>query len=398
MFRKMRAAFGPRAAAPRRLESLFPPRCFAGILSVALVLLLPSLTDADCDDPPRYESMKPKGGQPSPPYNHGYQIEYECRLGYRRIPPFHPLSAVCHPNNTWTTLREACTRRLCPQLGEPQNGRFSGSFEFGSELHYTCDQGYYLLGPDTISCVIAGDGNSVEWSADPPNCEKILCKPPKKIQNGQYSYSHKEVFEYNEVVVYSCIRSGGPDEFSLIGNSELFCTGHDKWSSDPPECKVVRCPNPVPKDGYMASGFDKKYSYKAQVVLACNKGFSLEGSSVVVCEANSTWEPKTPTCVKVLTPSPSTKLPSLTHSVSPPSTELPISSVSGGPPPSDETPSGKLGPGPIAAISIVVVGVLVAVLVGALFYHKKKKKGKSELPAQYSPGWSKSSTPAEPAL
>lgn len=45
------------------------------------------------------------------------------------------------------------------------------------------------------------------------------------------------------------------------------------------------------------SGFANKYYYKAEVELACNQGFSLEGSRTIVCGANGTWEPAIPKCV-----------------------------------------------------------------------------------------------------
>ncbi|XP_054418800.1 membrane cofactor protein-like [Pteronotus mesoamericanus] len=260
-----------------------------------VVLLLCS--DA-CGAPPRFESMRLKG-HPKITYRNGDNVEYQCRPGYMRSVPLLPVSSVCQPDGIWTPLQEACKRKSCPQLGEPVNGEvnyINGTFQFGSQAHYVCNEGYYLLGTKILYCKLSG--KRVEWSDSPPQCEKILCQPPRQISNGRYTNSHKDTFEYNEVVIYRCNPSAGPDEYSLVGESRLVCSGHNQWSSEPPKCKVVKCQYPVLKNGRLVSGFGKRFYYKATVVLECLEGFYLEGSATIVCGAKSTWEPKMPKCIK----------------------------------------------------------------------------------------------------
>ncbi|XP_053771768.1 membrane cofactor protein isoform X2 [Desmodus rotundus] len=261
-----------------------------------LILLCP---DA-CDAPLRFQSMMLKG-PPKHDYHPGDSVDYQCRPGYMRIVPPLPVSSVCQPDNTWQPLQEACTKKSCAQLGEPTNGDVvyvNGTFQFGSQAHYVCNEGYYLLGTKILYCELSG--TTVEWSDSPPQCEKILCQPPRQISNGKYTNSYKGTFEYNEVVIYSCNPSNGPDEYSLVGESRLTCSGQNVWSSDPPECKVVKCQYPVLQNGRVVSGFAKKFSYQAMVTVQCLQGFYLEGSSTISCGANSTWEPKMPKCIKGL--------------------------------------------------------------------------------------------------
>ncbi|XP_054567414.1 membrane cofactor protein-like [Eptesicus fuscus] len=237
----MTASRRPRTAPPRRP---FSSRSFVGILLGALVLRLPASTDA-CDEIPRYESMKAKGN-PVPPVSPGFTADYECRPGYRLIVPLvRPTATVCQADGTWApALQEACTRKSCPQLTEPVNGRVEGTFQFGSQANYSCNEGYYLVGKPVVHCEFFG--NDVAWHGDLPLCEKILCQPPEQILNGGFTNSHRDIFEYNEEVAYSCKPSGGPDEYSLVGKSTLRCSGPNKWSSDPPECKGHPTPDETP--------------------------------------------------------------------------------------------------------------------------------------------------------
>ncbi|XP_027421555.1 membrane cofactor protein isoform X22 [Bos indicus x Bos taurus] len=313
----MRASCTPLKAPLRRPERLASSGRFAWVLLLAPLLLLPTSSDA-CDDPPRFVSMKPQGTL-KPSYSPGEQILHECRPGFQPITPGQVLALVCQDNNTWSSLQEGCKKRRCPTLADPTNGQVilvNGNTEFGSEVHYVCNNGYYLLGTSISYCEVSGTG--VNWSDNPPTCEKILCQPPPEIQNGKYTNSHKDVFEYNEVVTYSCDPSNGPDEYSLVGESKLTCIGNGEWSSQPPQCKVVKCVYPAIEYGTIVSGFGPKYYYKATVVLKCNEGFNLQGNSVVVCGENSTWEPELPKCIKDSKPTSPTMTSGLSHPGHPP--------------------------------------------------------------------------------
>lgn len=54
---------------------------------------------------------------------------------------------------------------------------------------------------------------------------EILCEAPEKIDNGKHTNSWRFVFEFNEVVSYTCDPSGGPQEYSFVGESKLTCSG-----------------------------------------------------------------------------------------------------------------------------------------------------------------------------
>ncbi|XP_058395724.1 membrane cofactor protein-like isoform X2 [Diceros bicornis minor] len=221
----MTASCAPRTAPPCRPESHFSSWGLVGVLLGALVLLLPVSSDA-CRDPPRFNSMKLKGVTQSS-YSPGDTIEYVCLPGYKLERPPLNTSAACQPDNTWTPLQEACTRKLCPPLQEPTNGRINyvnGTLEFGSQVRYVCNEGYYLTGQNILTCKLVGD--NVHWSDIIPQCNKLYCQPPPKIQNGKYTRSDQEKFTYNDVVTYSCDPSDGPEvNIRLLERASLFVLG-----------------------------------------------------------------------------------------------------------------------------------------------------------------------------
>ncbi|XP_016076785.1 PREDICTED: membrane cofactor protein-like [Miniopterus natalensis] len=239
-------------------------------------------------------------GNPKPSYSPGERIFYECKPGYS-YSYYFTLSSFCEKNNTWLPIDEACYRKQCP-VPKIENGEVYEEvdpplgFSFDRDAYFYCNYGYYLVGEPIITCKLNGD--KVYWNHDIPKCEKILCKAPGKIKNGKFTNSWRDVFEFNEGVTYSCDPSHGPQEYSLVGENRLTCSGPGKWSSDPPECKVVQCEQPDLKNGKPLSEMKEKFFYKEEVLFECVEGFYLNGSNPVFCGGNSTWEPEMPTCIK----------------------------------------------------------------------------------------------------
>ncbi|XP_025721640.1 membrane cofactor protein isoform X4 [Callorhinus ursinus] len=247
-----------------------------------------------CGEPPKYETMALRDS-PKKYYEVGEEVYYQCYPGYLTL---RSVVTYCEQNHSWYPLEEACFRKECNTPGLENGEVFAPNytFQFDSEAYFYCNEGYYLSGKKALLCELRGD--DVFWSDEFPKCYRIYCKPPAKIKNGKYTNSHRTIFEYNELITFSCNPSQGPDEFSLVGNSKLICVDNNKWSSSPPECKVVKCDYPVVEHGRLVSGIRDKYSYQAVVLFECLPGFYLNGSNPVFCGGRSTWEPVMPKCVR----------------------------------------------------------------------------------------------------
>ncbi|XP_007164316.2 membrane cofactor protein-like [Balaenoptera acutorostrata] len=360
----MTASCAPRRAPPGRPES--PPFlwCCSGILLLSLVLPLP-IFSGPCIDPPVLESMKLKGVIKRH-YYPGDRIDYECHRGYFYVWPYL-LASTCEPNGSWSPIEEACLRKSCsnPEIKHGEVYAPNKTFEFESEAHISCNEGYYLRGKKILTCNLIGD--NVHWSDLIPHCEKIFCGRPPKIKHGKHTNSYRNIFEYNELVTYSCNPSNGSDEYSLVGESKLICSGPGKWSSAAPLCKVVKCERPVLEHGIMVSESREKFSYQAVVIFECLQGFYLNGSNLVFCGGNNTWEPEMPKCIKGYKPTHPTKTPLLKYP--------------GYPNPSDEILSlddfEDLDAGIIALI--ILTAIVAVVVVCTCFYrclHSEKKEEK----------------------
>ncbi|PNJ00330.1 CD46 isoform 9 [Pan troglodytes] len=363
---------------PGRRECPFPSWRFPGLLLAAMVLLLSSFSDA-CEEPPTFEAME-LIGKPKPYYEIGERVDYKCKKGYFYIPPL-ATHTICDRNHTWLPVSDdACYRETCPYIRDPLNGQAipaNGTYEFGYQMHFICNEGYYLIGEEILYCELKG--SVAVWSGKPPICEKVLCTPPPKIKNGKHTFSEVEVFEYLDAVTYSCDPAPGPDPFSLIGESTIYCGDNSVWSRAAPECKVVKCRFPVVENGKQISGFGKKFYYKATVMFECDKGFYLDGSDTIVCDSNSTWVPPVPKCLKG--PRPTYKPP--------------VSNYPGYPKP-EEGILDSLDVWVIAVIVIaIVVGVAVICVVPYRYLQRRKKKGKADGGAEYATYQTKSTTPAE---
>ncbi|XP_008823012.1 membrane cofactor protein [Nannospalax galili] len=305
----MTESLAPGTAPPRRRKTYSFWWCLLGICAEAVFFLLSTFSDA-CELPPPFEAMEPSQ-PPKPYYEVGEKIQYKCKKGYLYLLPFLMI-ATCEPNHTWVPISDdGCVRVQCDILKKPLHGSIhyiDGRFSWGARVHFSCMDGYYLVGMPLLHCVLKGEEDAY-WSGPTPHCEKVYCSPPPKIKNGTHSFTDIDVFKYREAVIYSCDHNPGPDQFSLIGKNMIFCTDYNTWSSKPPECKVVKCPHPVLENGRQIAGFGEKFSYEATVILECVQGFYMNGSERVVCGANSTWEPGIPTCLKGPKPTHPTKPP-----------------------------------------------------------------------------------------
>ncbi|XP_057625139.1 complement decay-accelerating factor-like, partial [Chionomys nivalis] len=225
----------------------------------------------------------------------GSTVEYECRPGYRRVPSLSDTS-TCLDNLEWSTVAEFCERESCPHPGELQNGNIDITTDilFGSEIFFSCNTGYKLIGVDSAFCYFTG--STLDWTDPLPECAEIHCPDPPPIKNGEMRGGSK-TYVYRHTVTYTCAIG-----FVLVGNSSIHCTlngDQGEWSGPAPQCTEILCPDPPPiKNGEM-QGESKTYVYRHTVTYTCATGFVLVGNSSIYCTLNGDqgeWSGPAPQC------------------------------------------------------------------------------------------------------
>ncbi|XP_067404629.1 complement receptor type 2-like, partial [Emydura macquarii macquarii] len=151
---------------------------------------------------------------------------------------------------------------------------------------FECDPGYTLSGSPETHC--QDDGR---WDPPIPVCERRLrCRSPPAIDHGKPSGLVLSVFNSGMSVNYSC-----EPGYSLSGQASIYCTASGTWSPLPPRCEEIKCAFPEVQGGRKAV-VGTTYRFGTNVTLECDNGYVLEGSSLIQCRHDFTWDPPVPVC------------------------------------------------------------------------------------------------------
>uniref|UniRef100_H9GEZ0 Sushi domain-containing protein n=1 Tax=Anolis carolinensis TaxID=28377 RepID=H9GEZ0_ANOCA len=164
----------------------------------------------------------------------------------------------------------------CPPPPDILHGQLRGNkkqkYSPNETMEYQCDNGYYISGSRTITCL------KKQWSEAPQcraNVEK--CGRPPSIENGDIIDLLKDEYKSGERVIYKCQRF-----YNMEGNAAVSCqNGH--WS-DTPKC-IVPCTasqEDMEHNNIRLRwlGKDELYSTDGDVVdFTCKRGYSPAPSS-----------------------------------------------------------------------------------------------------------------------
>ncbi|XP_031421890.1 sushi, von Willebrand factor type A, EGF and pentraxin domain-containing protein 1-like isoform X3 [Clupea harengus] len=244
------------------------------------------------------EPPKPiPNGQPRPPvnemYEYGQAVQYVCNGDNTMLGASDTVH--CLENGSWSDVPR-CAKVVCIRPDIP-NARLveggSGPYGYKYTLRYECNVGYKMTSDGEMTCLEHG------WSST-PNCEAVECPNPGTT-NAIITDRAGGPYGYSAILTYKC-----QDGHRLVGSTQLKCGSDGQWSSKPPTCQVVECPNPGTTNAIITDGAGGPYGVSAILTYRCQAGHPLVGSPQLTCGSDGQWSSKPPTCQAVGCPQPGT--------------------------------------------------------------------------------------------
>ncbi|NWR45871.1 C4BPA protein, partial [Regulus satrapa] len=260
---------------------------------------LPHCENIPCEPPPKIDN-----GDYEERASYVYQssVTYRCREVPKGSDPFSligPDTIYCtsdaHSNGVWSGPPPECRVVKC-ENPRVENGRktsgFGSSYSYKDSVVFECDQGYFLVGAEVITC----EENSA-WVPPKPTCEKITADvcPAPEVANGVL-IPGKRVYGKGESVHIKCEAGCSfPD-----GSAEVTvtCQGQSSWGA----LQHCACApegsgsTPVISYGRVTAGQKPSYSVGDFITIECYTGYTLHGEPRIQYAGNNQWEPAVPTC------------------------------------------------------------------------------------------------------
>ncbi|XP_057696961.1 complement factor H-like isoform X2 [Corythoichthys intestinalis] len=260
--------------------------------SCVLLLWMHTLTFVKCQDctledfqnGPLYDSNFDTTNMENK-YQSGQQVRVGCTVGHSGF-----FRLIC-ADGTWQSRGTKCQPKPCGHPGEAQFANFhleqGNDFVFGSQVKYTCHQGYQMVSRiDYRRCMAEG------WSGTIPVCEAIQC-PFIFVDDNVDVVGDLEEANFGNVVRFSCKNS-----FEILtGSTEMLCDENGEWTGRPPKCEAVKCTVPLIENGFVPG---KVKEYKEHEILSyqCNPNYKRAEHRPSSCEKlgiRAEWSP-TPAC------------------------------------------------------------------------------------------------------
>uniref|UniRef100_A0A2K6T4W0 p-selectin n=1 Tax=Saimiri boliviensis boliviensis TaxID=39432 RepID=A0A2K6T4W0_SAIBB len=245
----------------------------------------------ECGEPELPQHMLMNCSHPLGNFSFNSQCSFHCTEGYQVN---GPSKLECLASGTWTNKPPQCLAVQCPPLKIPERGNMTclhsaKEFRHQSSCSFGCEEGFALVGPEVVQCTASG-----VWTAPPPVCKAISCKPLESPVHGSMDCSSSlRVFQYDTNCSFRCAEG-----FMLRGADIVRCDNLGQWTAPAPVCQALQCQDlPVQNEAQMNCSHPfGAYRYQSVCSFTCDEGLLLVGASVLECLATGNWSSVAPEC------------------------------------------------------------------------------------------------------
>uniref|UniRef100_A0A3B3HKR0 E-selectin n=1 Tax=Oryzias latipes TaxID=8090 RepID=A0A3B3HKR0_ORYLA len=242
-------------------------------------------------------AVAPSGGNmvcvdPVEPFSFGSQCDFTCQEGHYLL---GNSTISCLASGDWSNPAPSCAAVQCKNLSAPLHGFIHcwdplGEHSYGSECSVQCEDGFELVGTNLTKCSARGD-----WSHGLPVCQAKLCQTVTSPSHGFLSCNHPNgPFSFGSTCSITC-----DEGFRINGTSKVECFSSAMWSTDIPTCTAVQCGNIHRMSSRMSMNCSHplaNFSFGSECIFTCADGFSLNGSTALFCSSSGFWSHQIPTC------------------------------------------------------------------------------------------------------
>ena len=230
--------------------------------------------------------------------------KYTCQRGFELV---GSAELICTDNGTWSGRPPSCVRITCPALDYVPNTLITSTgYEFESQIEYECVSGFVLeSGNVRRECTAHGT-----WSGTSPVCIPVAVCPEPSVPHGfiasttgDQSIEH-HVVNVDRFVAGIIVDLDCEEGFRLVGDRTITCLDNSTWSSSIPTCVRVSCPEPQINNSVVRAPHGFLYGFP--ILIACEEGFELIGSSSLSCMSDGRWSTEFPECRHIFCKEPTT--------------------------------------------------------------------------------------------
>ncbi|CAH1791537.1 unnamed protein product, partial [Owenia fusiformis] len=181
-------------------------------------------------------------------------------------------------------------------------------YTLGSVATFTCNNGYYIIGPASKTCKLNKNGRPIWLPGRIPVCWEegiiehcpLLPPLPDHLSITTESYHENGIYKPKDHVWFSC-----DDGYFLSGTTYMKCKSSLRWKNSVPTCTEITCPDisPLPDRLFITEGVSINNSWGNQVSFKCAAGYYINGHATITCidgtdptMAVGRWSDPLPTC------------------------------------------------------------------------------------------------------